>query len=391
MNAVEEIRLEMASNSDSSVDEPRGTSDTSGDSFPVEIGADPDHRGLVQALNTELRMATVVSEKCLVPSLAKQSARDLIAARQLAEELGAPEVGESSETKGDDPNEVTVTVPEDEMENLCLICYCHFEKGQYKCCIVVCDDCVAQHIRLGAEQGQKVHCLSYTCEKEIPPSEWSKYLNADLVTRLLERRRATMIDRNPDARWCPNPACGKPVFLVEGAEERTPGDAPLKPTHRHGKKCLCTHCSTSFCRDCNAVWTRHHRVVCAGEDASVRRWALFKNTCRCPFCKSRIEKGTGCNHMTCGVCRGQFCWLCRQPYQTGHYDNVGGCFGLQYSPVNVYGSSKPVRIVTKTTLGLVAGGLAIGAGAAGCALFIAGGIVYGIFAGGRKVYRLATA
>lgn len=37
-------------------------------------------------------------------------------------------------------------------------------------------------------------------------------------------------------------------------------------------------------------WVRHH-------------------TQPCPGCGSRIEKNGGCNHMSCSVCRRQFCWV----------------------------------------------------------------------------------
>lgn len=50
---------------------------------------------------------------------------------------------------------------------------------------------------------------------------------------------------------------------------------------------------------------------------------------KCPRCKWETEKNKGCNHMTCAVCRFQWCWLCEKEYKEGHYNN-GPCAGLQF-------------------------------------------------------------
>jgi hypothetical protein len=236
------------------------------------------------------------------------------------------------------------------------------------------------HFDAQAMYGKRVYCPAHNCGREILPEQWRLFLDEEKIAGYLEKRQAKEIDRNPNARWCPNPKCGKPVFLVPEAATAEAGGQDGNGTpnaeqadqaaQRPGKKCVCSHCSTSFCRDCSAIWTRRHRFLCTGEDVAVKRWALFKNSCRCPFCKARIEKESGCNHMSCAQCNGEFCWLCRRRYEPGHFDRLGGCPGLQYSPVNIYGRSAPVRVISKTTIAVVGGALAIGLGAAACGVGI---------------------
>lgn len=48
----------------------------------------------------------------------------------------------------------------------------------------------------------------------------------------------------------------------------------------------------------------------------------------CPNCGLIVEKEEGgCNHMICGKCKFQFCWICGRKYDVEHFDanNVFGC------------------------------------------------------------------
>ena len=50
-------------------------------------------------------------------------------------------------------------------------------------------------------------------------------------------------------------------------------------------------------------------------------WADAANSHYCPKCKFRVEKNQGCNHMTCALCRHEWCWLCGMDYYfKGHWD-----------------------------------------------------------------------
>ena len=46
---------------------------------------------------------------------------------------------------------------------------------------------------------------------------------------------------------------------------------------------------------------------------------------RCPKCKSLFEKVSGCQHMTCSICKYEWCWVCGMPYHSVlHYGQFGG-------------------------------------------------------------------
>lgn len=56
-----------------------------------------------------------------------------------------------------------------------------------------------------------------------------------------------------------------------------------------------------------------------------RSEAVVQGTTKgCPGCWTRIEKSDGCMHMTCAVCRCEFCWECLGPWRES---GCGNCFG----------------------------------------------------------------
>jgi len=47
----------------------------------------------------------------------------------------------------------------------------------------------------------------------------------------------------------------------------------------------------------------------------------------CPKCRAPIIRDGGCNHMTCGRCHYEFCWMCKRRYNSNHFApwNIFGC------------------------------------------------------------------
>ena len=84
-----------------------------------------------------------------------------------------------------------------------------------------------------------------------------------------------------------------------------------------------------MCFECNEVW--HPKMTCEkAQEKSYGKWSSKKkNVDKCPHCKMRIEKESGCNHMTCWYCKYEFCWICKgEAYEgNGHFDpySWNGC------------------------------------------------------------------
>ena len=87
----------------------------------------------------------------------------------------------------------------------------------------------------------------------------------------------------------------------------------------------CTKCKGEFCKDCKKKW--HPGTVCEQESDTVQ-WNMIGSSGkanRCPKCKIAIEKNKGCMHMTCAVCRYEWCWVCGGNYRSVmHYAQLGG-------------------------------------------------------------------
>ena len=124
---------------------------------------------------------------------------------------------------------------------------------------------------------------------------------------------------NSNLKWCPKPDCGKTV---------------VKP-----RFCSCTNrtqceCGIEVCFKCGKEW---HVGRCRDDgNTAFQVYGMLHSVAKCPKCKVRTEKASGCNHMTCARCGTHFCWLCRekmdQEKPENHFVNpFSGCFFTIFS------------------------------------------------------------
>lgn len=69
-----------------------------------------------------------------------------------------------------------------------------------------------------------------------------------------------------------------------------------------------TACDSSCAGTQAAQWADVLSKMREEDKQNATQWVQH-HTQPCPGCGSRIQKNGGCNHMSCAVCRRQFCWV----------------------------------------------------------------------------------
>eukprot|EP01032_Pedospumella_encystans_P008127 gene8127-9680_t len=144
------------------------------------------------------------------------------------------------------------------------------------------------------------------------------------LTRKVSSRITKMVDqydtfyvRNfietcKNMKYCPAPGCEK---VAVGS----------------GITTVRCHCGHPFCMRCGEE--AHEPSSCTqlsewaekcGNESETANWILA-NTRKCPACNARIEKNQGCNHMTCRLCKHDFCWICMGSWAE-HGQTTGGFY-----------------------------------------------------------------
>jgi len=91
------------------------------------------------------------------------------------------------------------------------------------------------------------------------------------------------------------------------------GNGKESPADRYRTTATCKGCNNAtFCRNCSKP--SHGISECSDTVDPETMEYLNRTTKKCPDCGSRIQRISGCNHMTCG-CGTEFCWLCEEKYE----------------------------------------------------------------------------
>jgi len=225
-------------------------------------------------------------------------------------------------------------------EALCGICFDGMTPEsslRMPCGHVFCKPCWTDFCSNAIQDGpacvQNTTCPQASCNELVTEVEMKACLDEDDAmndgsnneTELLQKyftyQLRSFVESNKLTRWCPGKgcefvACATSPACLESIQDRTT---------------QCVSCTTSFCvvcgeephAPCACKEVRLWKDKCRNESETAN-WILA-NTKSCPKCVSRIEKNQGCNHMTCGRCSHEFCWICMGDW-SNHGANTGGYY-----------------------------------------------------------------
>ena len=189
-----------------------------------------------------------------------------------------------------------------------------------KCDDVFCKDCMKLHLIESIKIGRvlEIPCPKEGCKHKYTDDEIKHVLKnyPDIIKKYEKFKLQISLSKNPNIRWCIRPDCDN--YMI---------GTPDKP------KLTCS-CGEIICFLCSRRW--HEGKTCVElMDLEYESYRTKMNIIDCPKCKSRIEKISGCNHMTCTRCRYEFCWVCGGKYSKRHFRklNIFGCPGMMYQVV----------------------------------------------------------
>ena len=149
----------------------------------------------------------------------------------------------------------------------------------------------------------KLICLSSGCGKPANQAQINEIFADDkaLIEKLSRFKVVKEELHDPLLRYCPKSSCNTKIFAK----------------NMRADKLVCPECATVVCFSCKEEW--HAGESC--DIAFIRKLGPQNQNTRisfCPLCRLKIKKNEGCNHMTCGVCYYEWCWVCNMDYYSSH-------------------------------------------------------------------------
>ncbi|XP_073490545.1 E3 ubiquitin-protein ligase RNF14-like [Aquarana catesbeiana] len=224
---------------------------------------------------------------------------------------------------------------------LCNICFseklgseCTYFKD---CGHVYCDSCLRDYFEIQIRDGQvrSLNCPEPKCTSVATPAQVKKLVGEELFGRYDRLLLKSTLEMMTDVVYCPRLSCQTPVMQEPG------GTMGICSSCQYAfcTLCMMTYHGVSKCNDPESEFTEptledpdpENTDSLDNEDSNdellakmyqgkrgrrkreqeweSRKW-IKENSKECPRCRSKIQKLSGCNKMTCSQCEAYFCWMC---------------------------------------------------------------------------------
>lgn len=189
------------------------------------------------------------------------------------------------------------------------ICLLSLSQCEHSCC----RSCLQSYVTVELNEWRPQICCP-CCPIQLHPNDVRGVLDdTELLVRYERMGVRLALSGESDACWCPSPDCGYVVLAADCSS------CPRLECGRPG-------CSSVFCYHCQRTW--HPGDSCYTADVDLcRDPSVVSDLKECPLCHIPVLKmdDGSCNHMTCGFCGAEFCWLCMQQISDLHYLSPSGC------------------------------------------------------------------
>ena len=176
----------------------------------------------------------------------------------------------------------------------------------------ICNSCVYQHTKCLVEDSMiffgDIICPENDCQGIFDYQGIQQILvhigkNQTLFDEYDQHLIFRQLEQMPEFLWC-SFGCGSGQLIEPSTNPQV----------------QCPKCNRSTCRIHRTIW--HTDINCEQYDLLLNQssqndpnqtWLkLF--TKQCPQCHWNIQKYEGCDHMTCRLCKHEFCWICQADY-----------------------------------------------------------------------------
>ena len=186
---------------------------------------------------------------------------------------------------------------------LCRVCYDEFDIGisvHLGCNHAFCRECFSKYLSTQINDGPAcilARCPEFKCKQLITKGIVHTLLSPEDIAKYDSYFLRNFIETSKSMKYCPAPRCDKVAVGSGITSVRCDCGYPF-----------CFRCGEEAHDPCSCAQLAEWMEKCSNESETAN-WILA-NTRKCPSCQTRIEKNHGCNHMTCKVCKHEFCWIC---------------------------------------------------------------------------------